>query len=397
MRNSHTITRADIEWTYPTSDNSNDQRKKPNGNNTLTQDLAMNNAPNSVNSEIEIVEYTSFRLFNESVDIPTSVYFTGLTNIYPAFEGFSYSCGDIQDGLPNAEAMARECRSMLTSVAFSWVVTILFASTTFVSYKMWFERQERYEGERRVEALSEVVYKYKPKQSTLIEINEPEQNKYGIQNMVLYGLSTFTTWYVGKGIRCDLIFTDYLDPIKVNVAELAKLQCEFHITSLIFCWMNIGLSLVSLFLSIWRSIDAKNLDLYYDNTTNSNRASNVMVVDDYYGNEQYTSPTSRVGSAFFVNCHNFFANSSSSPLLYGDDSTPNGIKNFPRRFFFSISGLVAQYNVVNAPSSGVRNINFASQKIGIDHLPRLFVSFSTDSVFAFPNEMNDDFEKMLIN
>ncbi|CAJ0757814.1 22476_t:CDS:1, partial [Entrophospora sp. SA101] len=40
---------------------------------------------------------------------------------------------------------------------------------------MWFERQERYEGERRVEALSEVVYKYKPKQSTLIEINEPEQ------------------------------------------------------------------------------------------------------------------------------------------------------------------------------------------------------------------------------
>nr|CAG8589125.1 3290_t:CDS:2 [Entrophospora candida] len=238
---------------------------------------------------LEIVEYTSFRLFNESVDIPTSVYFTG----------FSYSCGDIQDGLPNADAMVRECRSMLTSVAFSWVVTILFASTTFVSYKMWFERQERYEGERRVEALSEVVYKYKPKQSTLIEINEPEQNKYGIQNMVLYGLSTFATWYVGKGIRCDLIFTDYLDPIKVNVAELAKLQCEFHITSLIFCWMNIGLSLFSLFLSIWRSIDAKNLDLYDDNATNSNRASNAMIADDYYGIEQYTSPTGRVGSTFF--------------------------------------------------------------------------------------------------
>jgi hypothetical protein len=188
---------------------------------------------------LEIVEYTSFRVFNESLDIPTSAYFTGgvfhsdnhnlyyyngvkvfyyiiifitlldsglyvtrhisfyngpfrrdisinaffgtlwvtasLTNIYPIFEGFSYSCGEIQDGLPNADAMSRECRSMLTSVAFSWVVTILFASTTFVSYKMWFERQERYEGERRVEALGEVVYKYKPKQSTLIEINEPEQ------------------------------------------------------------------------------------------------------------------------------------------------------------------------------------------------------------------------------
>jgi len=190
-------------------------------------------------SILEIIEYTSFKLFNESIGIPTSAYFTGgifhsenhnvyyyngvkvfyyiiilitlldsglyvtrhirfyngpfrrdisinaffgtlwvttsLTNIYPAFEGFSYSCGDANDGFPNADAINRECHSMLTSVAFSWIVTALFASTTFVSYKMWFERQERYEGERRVEALGEVVYKYKPKQSTLIEINEPEQ------------------------------------------------------------------------------------------------------------------------------------------------------------------------------------------------------------------------------
>src|SRR5689334_21700702 len=71
--------------------------------------------------------------------------------------------------------MSRECQSMLTSMSFSWIVTTLFVFATFISYRMWFERQERYEGERRVEALGEVVYKYKPKQSTLIEINEPEQ------------------------------------------------------------------------------------------------------------------------------------------------------------------------------------------------------------------------------
>jgi hypothetical protein len=188
---------------------------------------------------LEIIEYTSFAQFNDSVDIPTSAYFSGgifysdvhnlyyyngvkifyyiiilatlldsglyvtrhirfyngpfrrdisinaffgiiwlttsLSNIYPTFEGFSYSCSGIDNNLPNAYAMNLECNSMLASVSFSWIITILFVSTTFISYKLWYERQERYEGERRVEALGEVVYKYKPKQSTLIEINEPEQ------------------------------------------------------------------------------------------------------------------------------------------------------------------------------------------------------------------------------
>ena len=86
-----------------------------------------------------------------------------------------------------------------------------------------------------------------------------------------------------------------------------------------------------------------------------------------------------------VNCHNFFANSSSLALSVGEDSTPNGIKYFPRKFFSSISGLVAQYNEVNAPSSGVSSTKFTSLTNGIIHLPQLSIRPLDISVFTTPN------------
>src|SRR5205823_377713 len=88
-----------------------------------------------------------------------------------------------------------------------------------------------------------------------------------------------------------------------------------------------------------------------------------------------------------VNFHNFFANSSSLARLLGEDSTPNGIKYFPRKFFSSISGLVAQYNEVNAPSSGVSITKLASLTNGIVHLPQLSMELLNNSVFTAPNEI----------
>jgi len=36
-------------------------------------------------------------------------------------------------------------------------------------------KTRRYEGERRVEALGEVVYKYRPRPNTIVQVDEPEQ------------------------------------------------------------------------------------------------------------------------------------------------------------------------------------------------------------------------------
>ncbi|CAG8841977.1 35756_t:CDS:1, partial [Racocetra persica] len=92
-----------------------------------------------------------------------------LANIYPTFQGYSYSCSS-----ENSFA-AQECVSKLLFITFGWIIGILFLISSFLSYKLWSERREMYDGEWRVEALGEVVYKYNPKPNVVEKVNEPEQ------------------------------------------------------------------------------------------------------------------------------------------------------------------------------------------------------------------------------
>ncbi|CAG8624358.1 hypothetical protein C2G38_537697 [Gigaspora rosea] len=94
----------------------------------------------------------------------------GLANIYPTFEGHSYSCPPT-----SSPSIAQECITKLLFIIFGWIIGILFIITSFLSYKLWDERREMYDGEWRVEALGEVVYKYKPKPNLTVKVNEPEQ------------------------------------------------------------------------------------------------------------------------------------------------------------------------------------------------------------------------------
>lgn len=95
---------------------------------------------------------------------------SGIANIYPAFSGYGYTC---DPNLP--DAIARECNAKVFSISLGWINGFLFFLTTLMALKLWTERQERYEGERRVEALGEVVYKYKPRPNTIVQVDEPEQ------------------------------------------------------------------------------------------------------------------------------------------------------------------------------------------------------------------------------
>jgi len=95
---------------------------------------------------------------------------SGIANIYPAFEGYGYNCGNATPG-----ARTRECSAGVTSISLGWINGLLFTLTTLLSLSLWRSRQERYEGERRVEALGEVVYKYKPRPNTVVKVDEPEQ------------------------------------------------------------------------------------------------------------------------------------------------------------------------------------------------------------------------------
>jgi len=95
---------------------------------------------------------------------------SAIANIYPSFDGYGFTCETAAPG-----ARARECNAGLTSITFGWINGFLFTLTTLISLNLWKGRQERYEGERRVEALGEVVYKYKPRPNTVVKIDEPEQ------------------------------------------------------------------------------------------------------------------------------------------------------------------------------------------------------------------------------
>jgi hypothetical protein len=95
---------------------------------------------------------------------------SGIANIYPAFEGHGFNCDNTY-----SSAIIRECSAGATNISLGWVNGFLFTLTTLISLKLWKTRQERYGGERRVEALGEVVYKYKPRPNTMVKIDEPEQ------------------------------------------------------------------------------------------------------------------------------------------------------------------------------------------------------------------------------
>jgi len=106
---------------------------------------------------------------------------SGITNVYPSLQGYGYTCdnlfviggGDADTVIPSA--IARECNAKVMVISFGWINGFLFLVTTIIALKLWKERQERYEGERRVEALGEVVYKYKPRPNTMVQVDEPEQ------------------------------------------------------------------------------------------------------------------------------------------------------------------------------------------------------------------------------
>uniref|UniRef100_A0A1D1Y1I9 Uncharacterized protein n=1 Tax=Anthurium amnicola TaxID=1678845 RepID=A0A1D1Y1I9_9ARAE len=107
---------------------------------------------------------------------------SGITNIYPVFNGYGFTCQNLlviggenaKPVIPNA--VTRECNAKTMIISFNWINTFLFFVTTLIALKLWRERQiERFEGERRVEALGEVVYKYRPRPNTIVQVNEPEQ------------------------------------------------------------------------------------------------------------------------------------------------------------------------------------------------------------------------------
>jgi hypothetical protein len=108
-------------------------------------------------------------------------FISGMTNIYPTFKGHGYTCENLPViGGNNGDtiipgAVARECKAKVMIISFGWINGFLFLITTLIALKLWKERQERYDGERRVEALGEVVYKYKPRPNTIVQVDEPEQ------------------------------------------------------------------------------------------------------------------------------------------------------------------------------------------------------------------------------
>jgi len=103
---------------------------------------------------------------------------SGIANIYPSFKGYGFTCNNlvvIGDDANITDAVARECEAKATLISFGWINGFLFLVTTLIALKLWKERQERYEGERRVEALGEVNYKYRPRPNTIVRVDHPEQ------------------------------------------------------------------------------------------------------------------------------------------------------------------------------------------------------------------------------
>ncbi|CAG8449950.1 12366_t:CDS:2 [Dentiscutata heterogama] len=99
----------------------------------------------------------------------------GLANIYPTFKGYSYACPST-----SSPYVAQECITKLLFIIFGWIIGVSFIISSFLSYRLWSERREMYDGEWRVEALGDVVfhhkkYKHKPKPNITVKVNEPEQ------------------------------------------------------------------------------------------------------------------------------------------------------------------------------------------------------------------------------
>ncbi|GBC07133.1 hypothetical protein RclHR1_07280010 [Rhizophagus clarus] len=138
-------------------------------------------------SGVYLSRFCRFNMGPYKRDISVNAFFmllwfiSGIANIYPSFKGYGYTCDNLHvigenNGdatIPNA--VARECNAKVTIISFGWINGFLFLATTLIAMKLWKERQERYEGERRVEALREVVYKYKPRPNTMVQVDQPEQ------------------------------------------------------------------------------------------------------------------------------------------------------------------------------------------------------------------------------
>ncbi|CAI2162101.1 19720_t:CDS:2 [Funneliformis geosporum] len=110
-------------------------------------------------------------------DITVSAFFmalwliSGIANIFPIFKGKKYICNEPAKSI----ARIRECEMNVMSISIGWINAFLFSLTTLVALRFWKKRQEMYVGESRVKALGEVVYKYKPRPNTIVQLNEPEQ------------------------------------------------------------------------------------------------------------------------------------------------------------------------------------------------------------------------------
>ncbi|CAG8475993.1 5065_t:CDS:2, partial [Acaulospora morrowiae] len=136
-----------------------------------------------VDAGIYVIRHFRFRNGPFKRDISINAFFAGLwlsssiANLYPTFEGHTYTCDNnlLIQNTSYAEAITRECNTKVISISFGWIVSCLFFLTTFIAYKLWIERKEMYEGERRVEKLDEVNYKYVPKPNLMVQLDEPEQ------------------------------------------------------------------------------------------------------------------------------------------------------------------------------------------------------------------------------
>ncbi|CAG8720117.1 22025_t:CDS:2, partial [Dentiscutata erythropus] len=61
-----------------------------------------------------------------------------LTNIYPAYVGFIISCRPTdQSGNPYSAAIMGWCHGYVTSVAFSWIITIVYSIMAIISRRLW--------------------------------------------------------------------------------------------------------------------------------------------------------------------------------------------------------------------------------------------------------------------
>ncbi|RIB27187.1 hypothetical protein C2G38_2240306 [Gigaspora rosea] len=73
----------------------------------------------------------------------------------------------------------------------------------------------------------------------------------------LGGIANFDPWYTGSGngLNCNIASENTNNPIVIVIVNWEIFLCQLAIASLIVCWLNIGLLLLSLLISWRRAIE----------------------------------------------------------------------------------------------------------------------------------------------